>query len=84
MEEERRARLVQNIKFKLLNLCQHDMCIIMMAYQFMVYLHIVNLLRSRLTTGVESLIGTMFTYYAMRVKSCNEDMMFQDAPNVEA
>ena len=55
-----------------------------MAYQFMVYLNIVNLFRSRLTTGVESLIGTMFTYYAMRVKSCNEDMMFQDAQNVEA
>ena len=60
------------------------MCIMMMAYQFLVYLNNVNLLRSRLTTGVESLIGTMFTYYAMRDKSHSEDMMFQYAQNIEA
>ena len=56
----------------------------MIEYQFMIYLNNVELLRARLTTTVEGLIGGLFTDYAMKVKQYQEDQFQQDNQDVEA
>ena len=53
-EDERRARMVEEIKIKLVDLSYPDMCVLRLTYKFILYMHNVTLLREFRRVGEET------------------------------
>ena len=64
MEEESRVQLIDDIKHKLLHLCQIDMCVLVLAHHFMIYMSNIELLKDRVIEYLDTLVTGLITRWA--------------------
>ena len=79
MEEASRVELIKDIEYKIIELCQINMCILVLAHHFMLYMNNIQVLRNRVNGYVDIVVTGLYTRWAELYKMYQEEVWGQDA-----
>ena len=79
MEEASRVELIKDIEYKLIELCQIDMCILVLANHFMLYMNNIQVFDEQGNGYVDTVVTGLYTRWAELYKMYQEEVWGQDA-----